>query len=278
MNKQISAYSWQIPRYPLLMVHGMGFRDRKRINYWGRIPKVLERKGCYIFYGGQDSNASIETNARVLADKIRVVLQETGADKLNIIAHSKGGLDVRAAICDYHLEEYIASVTTINAPHHGSKTVDLLLKFPDWVVRIAGACTDVVFRVLGDKEPDSYQVFHSLTTRKAEEFNWTHPDAPNVYYQSFAFVMRHPFGDIFLWFPSLVVWLVEGENDGLLTPTAVQWGEFQGIIRSNSGRGISHCDEVDMRRHRLTRKQGEGVSDIVDFYVDVVRKLAERGF
>ena len=278
MNKQIPVNGWKTPRYPVLMVHGMGFRDRKRINYWGRIPKALERMGCRIFYGGQDSNASIDTNARVLADKIKAIISETGAEKLNVIAHSKGGVDVRAAICDYHLEKYIASVTTINSPHHGSKTVDLLLKFPDWLVRIAGACTDLVFRILGDKEPDSYRVFHSLTTRKAEEFNQTHRNIPDIYYQSFAFVMRHPFGDIFLWFPSLIVWLIEGENDGLLTPRAVKWGDFQGIIRSNSGRGISHCDEVDMRRHRLTKKQGEGVSDIVDFYVDVVKKLAERGF
>lgn len=29
-------------KYPLLMVHGMGFRDNRVISYWGRIPKALE--------------------------------------------------------------------------------------------------------------------------------------------------------------------------------------------------------------------------------------------
>ena len=29
-------------KYPILLVHGMGFRDDNIINYWGRIPKVFE--------------------------------------------------------------------------------------------------------------------------------------------------------------------------------------------------------------------------------------------
>lgn len=44
----------------MVMVHGMGFRDSKRINYWGRIPKMLEEKGVKVFYGNQDSNGTVE--------------------------------------------------------------------------------------------------------------------------------------------------------------------------------------------------------------------------
>lgn len=32
-------------RYPILMVHGVFFRDSQYFNYWGRIPKELERNG-----------------------------------------------------------------------------------------------------------------------------------------------------------------------------------------------------------------------------------------
>lgn len=49
-------------RYPILLVHGMGFRDGK-ICYWGRIPKVLEKHGAELYFGGQEANASIERNA-----------------------------------------------------------------------------------------------------------------------------------------------------------------------------------------------------------------------
>ncbi|SCY30746.1 lipase family alpha/beta hydrolase [Butyrivibrio sp. INlla14] len=265
-------------KYPILMVHGMGFRDRKHLNYWGRIPGALQQIGCKIFYGNQDSNASVETNAYHLAMRINEVLSETGAARVNVIAHSKGGLDIRCAIAKYDLGAKVASVTTINTPHNGSLTVDKLLKFPDFVVRIAGSLTDIVFRVLGDKKPDSYSIFKLLSTKGAREFNEKYKDSPDTYYQSFAFRMKSPFGDMFMWFPSLVVWILDGPNDGLLTPDSVKWGNFRGEILSNSRRGISHCDEVDMRRLPFTRKKGEGVSNIPDFYCNVAKELSSMGY
>lgn len=265
-------------KHPILLVHGMGFRDNKHLNYWGRIPKALEAMGCRIYYGNQDSNGTVETNGAVLKERIEQIFAESGAEKLNVIAHSKGGLDMRYVISSLQMGDKIASLTTVSTPHHGSKTVDLLLKLPDILVKIVGKCTDLCLRIGGDKEPDSYKVFHSFSTSYAEKFNQKNPDVQGVYYQSYAFVMKRATSDIFMWFPSLVVSLVEGKNDGLLTPEAVKWGEFQGIYTGASNRGISHCDEVDMRRRRFTKKQGEGISDIVEFYQKLVENLQQQGF
>lgn len=265
-------------KYPVLMVHGMGFRDYKKINYWGRIPHALEEMGCQIFYGYQDSNGSVEANGRVVADRIDEILRETGAEKVNIIAHSKGGLDSRYAISTLKSGNRVASLTTICTPHNGSKTVDKLMKFPKPIVKFAGFCTDCWFRVLGDRNPDSYNVFHSFTTNGAEKFNSENPDHEDVYYQSYAFVMNYPFSDIFMWFPNLVVGMIEGQNDGLVTPQNARWTNFRGIHSGASKRGISHCDEVDMRRRRLSAKANDGVSDIVDVYRSIVNDLYERGF
>ncbi|MDE6983925.1 MAG: triacylglycerol lipase, partial [Lachnospiraceae bacterium] len=162
--------------------------------------------------------------------------------------------------------------------HHGSLTVDRLLQLPEILVRLAAGCWDVWLRVCGDKNPNAYEVFHTFTTREAEAFNRRNPDAPGVYYQSYAFVMKHVWSDMFLCVPSAVVSFFEGPNDGLLAPRAVAWTNFCGVVTSSSGRGISHCDEVDMRRRRLTRRQGDGICDITDFYVNVVQKLREMGF
>lgn len=74
--------------YPILLIHGMGFRDNRIINYWGRIPSLLEKNGCKVFYGNQDSNADIETNGEMIKTRIQSILKETGVDKVNIIAHS----------------------------------------------------------------------------------------------------------------------------------------------------------------------------------------------
>ena len=35
-------------KYPLLLVHGVGFRDFHYFNYWGRIPRELDRKGARV--------------------------------------------------------------------------------------------------------------------------------------------------------------------------------------------------------------------------------------
>ena len=264
-------------KYPVLLVHGMGFRDHKRICYWGRIPKALEQMGAKIVYGGQDSNASIETNARHIAARIDDILLETDAKKVNIIAHSKGGLDCRYAISCLGMAEKVASLTTISTPHHGSKTVDALLKIPAFLVKAGCFCADIWFSLLGDKNPDTYSAISSFTTAAAKKFNEEVTDSESIYYRSYAFVMQKASSDIFMWLTNLVVGAFEGENDGLLAPRSVKWGDFRGTFRGEGRRGISHCDEVDMRRRPLSKKRGEGVSDIVDIYREIISDLYEMG-
>lgn len=53
-------------KYPILLVHGVFFRDTKYFNYWGRIPKELETNGATIFYGNHSSAASIADSAAEL--------------------------------------------------------------------------------------------------------------------------------------------------------------------------------------------------------------------
>lgn len=265
-------------KYPVLLVHGMGFRDSTVLNYWGRIPNELEKLGCIVFYGNQDANGITEANGKFLKQRIEEILSKSGNEKINIIAHSKGGLDARYAISTLGMGKYVASLTTISTPHNGSVTIDKLLLFPDILVKIAGKCTDIFLRIRGDKNPNSYKVFHELSTEHAKIFNENNPDYSDTYYQSYAFVMKHPFSDVFLGFSNFVINIIEGKNDGLLTPSSVKWGDFRGIMHSNSHRGISHCDEVDMRRRHFTKKEGSGISDIVEFYKNIAIELTEKGF
>lgn len=265
-------------KYPVLLVHGMGIRDNYKIGYWGRIPQKLKELGCEVFLSGQDCSASIETNCDQIAKRLDEILAQTGAPKVNIIAHSKGGLESRYLASTLGYGPKIASITTLATPHNGSKTVDLLMKFPDRLIRIGCYFFDRWFKKLGDVTPDTYAAINIFKTENAAKFNSENPDYEGVYYQSFAFVMKHFWSDMLIWFPSMVVGWIEGENDGLLPPDSVKWGNFRGVIRSNTVRGISHCDEIDMRRLRLNRKQGNGVSDIVDVYEMIATELVGMGF
>ena len=267
-------------KYPLLLVHGMGFRDRKHLNYWGRIPKKLTERGAEVFYGHQDSAGSVEKNAAKVAESLMKAIEKTGADKVNIIAHSKGGLEARYLAANGYGGR-IASITTMNTPHNGSLTVDRLMKLPRGLIVFAAKCTDLWMKLLGDKSPDALSCFDSFTTAAAERFSRDNPVPGDIYCQSYGFKMKKASGDILMMIPYLIVRHYEGDNDGLLAERAVIWENYRGMYTSASNRGISHPDEVDIRRMRFTRKppkKEHEIADIAEFYISVVSELKEMGY
>ena len=264
--------------YPILLVHGAGFRDLKTPVYWGRIPNVLRSHGATVFFGEQDCWASTETNAHALCERIDAVLKETGAKEVNIIAHSKGGLEARMAASSLNCADRIASITTIGTPHRGSKTFSIFLRAPRVFFSIAAFAVNNWIRLIGDREPDFRRVCEEFAVSHMERFNAENPDAPGVFYQSVAGVMRRPFSDINLSTACFVLNRIEGPNDGLVSAESARWGERCIEIRGNTRRGISHLDEIDFRRSAFSKKTGKDVRDITDFYVELVHDLKNRGF
>lgn len=265
-------------KYPIMLIHGSGFRDFRHINYWGRIPIALEEQGAVIYYGSQDSWGTIEKNAEVIGSNINRILEETGCGRINLIAHSKGGLEARYLISTLGMADKIASLTTIATPHHGSKTMDVFYRFPIPLYRCVSIFVNLWFRVLGDKHPDFFNSSRGFSTFESKKFNESNKDSDKVYYQSYGAAMRHSFSDVLMLLPHFIVRLKEGENDGLVTVDSAEWTNFKGILRGASGRGISHCDVIDLRRRRLTKKEKPGgVSDITEIYVEIVSALKEMG-
>ena len=266
-------------QYPVLMVHGVGFRDLKWPLYWGRIPNALSDIGTELFYGQQDCWARIEDNAKSLKARVRQILDETDSEKVNIIAHSKGGLEARMVASTLGMSGQIASITTIGTPHRGSKTIDRLLKAPDSLFNIASFAVDNWIGLIGDTKPNFYAVCKDFSTEYAEMFNKENPDVPGVYYQSFAGVMRTPLSDINLSTANVIVKMIEGDNDGLVSVESAKWGEAFTLLTGRTNRGVSHYDEIDFRRAPFSsRSSGDGVADICDVYKSIVYDLVERGF
>ena len=265
-------------KYPILLIHGAGFRDLRIPVYWGRIPRVLRAHGADVFFGEQDCWASTETNAQFLRGRIDTILSETGAAKVNLIAHSKGGLEARVLASSLGYADRIASITTIGTPHRGSKTFTIFLKAPRAFFSIAAFAVNNWIRLVGDKRPDFKRVCEEFSTTHMERFNAENPDVPGVFYQSVAGVMRHPFSDINLSTANFVLNRIEGPNDGLVSAESAAWGERCIRISGNTRRGISHLDEIDFRRCALSKRTGENVTDIAEFYVSLVSDLASRGY
>lgn len=234
-----------------------------------------------MYFGGQEANAAIERNAALLAERLAEVIAESGAEKVNIIAHSKGGLEARYLISALGMGGYVASLTTISTPHSGSAAMDKLMKLPRPLMKLIGAGTDLFKRIGGDKKPDTYRCFEQLTSGFMERFNAENPDDGRVYYQSLAFLMKSPLSDILMAVPYIGVMALNGKSDGFLTPDEVKRGEFCGIFTGAGRRGVSHCDEVDLRRTKLRIAEVSGIRrfpDITALYVYLASRLREQGF
>jgi triacylglycerol lipase len=259
-------------RCPLLMVHGVMFRDLKYFNYWGRIPRELIRHGARVFYGDQEAVGTVAANAEVIRKKIFQVLEETGAEKVNIIAHSKGGLDSRCALTLPGVAERVASLTTICTPHRGCRFVDMACALPDWFYRFVAKIVDNAFRKMGDKNPDFYTATRQFATAASGDFNRRVPDLPGVYYQSYMSRMKGMGSDPMLALTYALIKPLEGDNDGLVSVSSAVWGEFRGLIESKTRRGVSHGDIIDLKRADY-----KGF-DVVEKYVEIVADLKAKGF
>ena len=268
-DKQICA-----TKYPLLMVHGVFFRDVKLLNYWGRIPKALEANGAKIFYGSQQSADSVAGCAAELKARIDEIVEQEGCEKVNIIAHSKGGLDSRYAVALLGANEKVASLTTINTPHRGCQFADYLLsKAPEGFKNTVANGYNATLRKLGDKEPDFISAVTDLTASACEELNKICEDAPNVYYQSVGSRSVSAMGGKFPMNLSYhLVKYFDGPNDGLVSVESMKWGESFRFLEPAGKRGITHADVIDLNRENI-----KGF-DVREFYVGLVSDLREKGF
>ena len=260
-------------RYPVLLVHGVFFRDSARFNYWGRIPKDLKRMGCEVYYGEHQSAASVRDSAEELSRRIKSILALSGAEKVNVIAHSKGGLDIRYAITHYGMGEYIASLTTVNTPHKGCAFAEYLLSVcPVWLRnKIANTYNKVAWHA-GDHEPDFLAAVTDLTATACRTWEDTLPAPEGIFCQSVASVMVKGAG---AGFPMVLthgfVKRFDGPNDGLVAGTAQPWGERCFVWESRGFRGVSHGDVIDLLRENISG------FDVREHYVQLVADLKNRG-
>ncbi|MBN2878837.1 MAG: triacylglycerol lipase [Clostridia bacterium] len=275
---KINQNAWRVDsqicktKYPLLLLHGVGFRDLKYLNYWGRIPKQLVKNGASVYYGNQEAWGTIEANAEDVKKKILEITKEKKGAKVNIIAHSKGGLDARYTISKLGMDDYVASLTTISTPHRGSFILDFALKLPKKLFSFIGRLTNKYFKKIGDTNPDFETACRQFLTENAKEFNEQVKDSDKVYYQSYTSIMSRAHSDFILFFPYLIGRFQGQKSDGLVAPESAKWGEFKGVIETERTRGISHGDIIDLRRNDY-----KGF-DVREFYVKLVNELKNKGF
>lgn len=102
---------------PILLIHGV----LCNAGVWYPFKRWLERRGIHPVYALSYGPplASIDLFADQVAEKVDAILSVTGARKIAVIAHSMGGLVMRAYL-KKHGGLKIARLVTVGTPHEGS--------------------------------------------------------------------------------------------------------------------------------------------------------------
>ena len=265
-QKEVSAM--KTTKYPVVLVHGMMVKDFSLWPAFRGITDFLRNQNVTVYVSNQDGVGAIGTNAVQLKEEILKILQKENCEKVNIIAHSKGGVDARYMISQLNMAEHVASLTTLSTPHHGSGLSAKLLQMPGFLAKTIAFFTDTFYRLLGDWRPDILQLGKELTADAMATFNETVPNAPSVYYQSFSSTAPHK--KAFLRFIPYQIsrYCEQDDTDGMVAVKSSQWGNYRGSM----GTELDHFKMVGVygSKKNLT---GVGL-----FYLHIIQELRDLGF
>jgi triacylglycerol lipase len=289
--------------YPIVLAHGFfGFDDfagAETITYFYQVKDYLKAHGeQHVYTPAVDPFNDSEHRAARLLEHVHDILRETGAAKVNIIAHSQGGVDARLLAHDH--PELIASVTTVSTPHQGTPIADaingivpdsgLLHSAVDTVLRIA---LRPLWQEISDETSFMAQL-GNLSTEGMRQFNAKYTDSPKVRYFSIAGRSAMSLGEgecasadapefITRWKNTRdpmelllrpTQFITDGKedyvHDGLVRVRDAKWGTFLGCIPAD------HFDEIGQLF--APPAHDDDTWDHRKFYEDLIKYLRTRGF
>lgn len=135
--------------YPVILIHG----TISSKNVWQNLVLRLREDDFVVFspdygvHGTQD----IPTSAQDIGAYIEQVLAATGAEAVDIVGHSQGGLLARYWINELGGEDYVHHLITLGTPHQGTTLLGMLgsMLTTDMSQRVAAATIRRVFGAAG---------------------------------------------------------------------------------------------------------------------------------
>lgn len=133
--------------YPVILLHG----TISSKNAWQNLVLSLRNRGWAVFapdyglHGTQD----VLTSAKDVAAYIEQVMAATGAEKIDIVGHSQGGLIARYWINEMGGAEHVHHLVTLSSPHHGTTVRGLLASVITASEATAKVAETVVTKMMG---------------------------------------------------------------------------------------------------------------------------------
>ncbi|ODQ80344.1 hypothetical protein BABINDRAFT_7784 [Babjeviella inositovora NRRL Y-12698] len=251
-------------------------------DYWYGIREALEEQGSSVLTAKVPPFGTIAQRAARLnefinaemkdwrkEDKQEVYNDETEASdsfkhekiKVNLVAHSMGGLDCRYLISKLKHGNYeVVSLTTVSTPHRGSPMADYCMDFNKKL-------KNVLFL------PPSIS---QLTTAYLEKFNEKVLDDLNVQYFSYGSRFTPSWYNVFD-IPWGIINKTAGDNDGMVPVASAKWGKYLGTLEN-----VDHLDLINWtngaRRAWTTNiLHQEEKFNPVALYLDIADNLAREG-
>lgn len=255
-------------QYPVVLIHGMMVKD---FHFWPAfrgIADFLRKQGVTVYTTNQDGLGTIDTNAQQLKQEILAIMEKEKCAKVNLIAHSKGGLDARYMISQLEMADKVASLTTLSTPHHGSGLSSKLLRMPKPLAKTIAFFSNATYKILGDQKPDILRLGQELTEEHMDAFNEEIVNVPSVYYQSYSSAVSHK--KVFLRMIPYEIsrYCERDDTDGMVSVSSSQWGDYRGTMTGN----VDHFQMVGV--YGTKRK----LVDVGLFYLHIIQELSAMGF
>jgi len=243
------------PPLSVVLVHGLFGFDRigvpgARFDYFRGIAQHLGALGCHAHAVRLPPYASVPARAKKLVEAIEALPHE----RIDLIAHSLGGLDARYALRHLGLASRVRSLVTIGTPHHGSPIADLVLRGPiGWAHKLLG--------VIGLP----LEAVEWLSTDALARFNDEVPDVAGVRYACVVGGMHRDDSIIPLPLVPAHAYLrkVAGTNDGIVPVASQYWGETLAEIEAD------HFAQIGWR------VSVRGSFDALGLYAFIVARLGD---
>ncbi len=264
-------------KYPIVLAHGLA--ASASVFSFQPVAQHLRKLGFEVFVTEVAAFNTIAFRGRQLGEAVDAILEESEAPKVNIIAHSMGGLDARHMISSLHFDDKVASLSTVSTPHLGSTIASVVLEalddlpFHGLLIKKFMARLSSAYNHADSVDVDEVVVtLQNLTVDfVSNRFNPLNPDSPKVYYQSWAGITSlngNPDKVQGILESSFkILSEAEGPNDGQVSVKSATWGNFRGLIPAD------HIDEIG----KLQRSRSP-LFHYLDFYTGIARDLAVRGF
>jgi triacylglycerol lipase len=258
-------------KYPIMLCHGYGgFSMLVKPSPIHDSCMRLRSYGIPAFAPNIVPYSTISVRAEQWAERIVQIKQKYGYEKLNVVAHSMGGLDMRAAITHHGMDSSVASLTTIAAPHRGTSLADIVLTTPDLLKDKLSEWMDWLSEnIFPTQKSNAAAAVEQLTTDYVtNEFNPNTPDVEGVHYFSVTAAVgkgtKHPLNPIYR-LQNQLIYQREGMNDSFVTINSALWGEHLGTW------GISHLEQIDVQVNKERKPLVEGL------WKDVAANLQKKG-